>query len=587
MLAKIFYVIFLFVFIAIIFFSNKEHQYLQPQPQPPIEVNNPMPLSNVKRLALVIGNSDYQFIPALSNPVNDAKDVAAALDNLGYEVIVLTNASYKAMIDAVQQFGERLLDLGFVGLFYFSGHGLQSGGKNYLIPVDAKIKTEADIKPLSLDANHVLAKMNEAKALVNVMILDACRDNPFKQAIIKSLSSKGLAHITAPSGTFISFATAPLKPAWGGKENERNSIYTKYLLAALKYQTNVSISDVFIELRNQVMLETKDAEAQQVPWDTSSLRHQFCFAECSFDSKVKLPELVVTPLSPVQDDKNINFTAILNPLPLQELKRDMFEKTVEFKKRVKQYHEHRLQLFDESLAKFNKAGMDGDKRYQAGIVYLTKYDADKEIFDFEIKLQAGWVKQIFSDLSYQGQKWIVIPPVEAKALWQAGKQKPLFLIVKRSGDHSVVTNVILRGEKKAWDVGNFKEFRAHGEFRDSLKDGGFGPKMVWISAGTFRMGDIQADGDKHEVSVGRFAMGKYEVTFAEYDLFAEATGRTKPDDNGWGRDNNPVINVSWNDATAYTKWLSDQTGKTYRLPTEAEWDTKSAKLICSASWNGY
>jgi formylglycine-generating enzyme required for sulfatase activity len=114
-------------------------------------------------------------------------------------------------------------------------------------------------------------------------------------------------------------------------------------------------------------------------------------------------------------------------------------------------------------------------------------------------------------------------------------------------------------------------------FRDTLTDGSFGPEMVVIPAGTFRMGDIQGGGSSdeqpvHEVYVGQFAMGKFEVTFAEYDKFAEADGREKPDDRGWGRGNRPVMNVTWYDATAYTEWLSNQTGKQYRLPTEAQWE---------------
>ncbi|MDM8558418.1 SUMF1/EgtB/PvdO family nonheme iron enzyme [Candidatus Parabeggiatoa sp. HSG14] len=114
-------------------------------------------------------------------------------------------------------------------------------------------------------------------------------------------------------------------------------------------------------------------------------------------------------------------------------------------------------------------------------------------------------------------------------------------------------------------------------FRDRLNNENLGPEMLWISAGRFRMGDIQGGGRDdeqpvHWVLVDKFAMGRYEVTFAEYDKFAEATGRKKPDDKGWGRGNRPVINVSWYDATAYTEWLSQQTGQQYRLPTEVEWE---------------
>jgi len=119
-------------------------------------------------------------------------------------------------------------------------------------------------------------------------------------------------------------------------------------------------------------------------------------------------------------------------------------------------------------------------------------------------------------------------------------------------------------------------------FRDRLKDGGEGPEMVLIPAGRFRMGDITGNGRDneqpvHEVSVESFAMGRYPVTFAEYDYFCEqASGwfkkRKKPNDRGWGRGNRPVINVSWHEAVSYTKWLSEQTGQQYRLPTEAEWE---------------
>ena len=114
-------------------------------------------------------------------------------------------------------------------------------------------------------------------------------------------------------------------------------------------------------------------------------------------------------------------------------------------------------------------------------------------------------------------------------------------------------------------------------FRDVLRDGSLGPTMVWIPAGSFQMGDICGTGwdnerPLHDVNVERFAIGVYPLTFAEYDRFAEATGKAKPYDQGWGRGNRPAINISWLDAMAYCTWLTKQTGETYRLPTEAEWE---------------
>jgi formylglycine-generating enzyme required for sulfatase activity len=128
-------------------------------------------------------------------------------------------------------------------------------------------------------------------------------------------------------------------------------------------------------------------------------------------------------------------------------------------------------------------------------------------------------------------------------------------------------------------------------FHDRLQDGSKGPEMVWIAGGRFKIGNIQGGGDSdeqpvHEVSIGRFAMGRFEVTFAEYDKFAEATGRSKPDDWGWGRGNRPVIDVSWYDATAYTEWLSQQTGQKYRLPTEAEWEYAARAGTTTKYWWG-
>ncbi|RMD68212.1 MAG: PEGA domain-containing protein, partial [Gammaproteobacteria bacterium] len=131
-------------------------------------------------------------------------------------------------------------------------------------------------------------------------------------------------------------------------------------------------------------------------------------------------------------------------------------------------------------------------------------------------------------------------------------------------------------------------------FRDRLRDGGFGPEMVVIPPGRFLMGSPfdeegrdSDEGPQHRVSIARpFAIGRYEVTFEEYDRFCEATGRRRPDDNGWGRGKRPVINVSWHDAKAYARWLSKQTGKRYRLPSEAEWEYAARAGTSTRYWWG-
>jgi len=128
-------------------------------------------------------------------------------------------------------------------------------------------------------------------------------------------------------------------------------------------------------------------------------------------------------------------------------------------------------------------------------------------------------------------------------------------------------------------------------FRDRLQVGGFGPQMVVIPAGRFEMGDIQGDGYDEEkpvqsVSMKPFAIGRYEVTFSEYDRFTKANNKEKPDDEGWGRCHRPVINVSWHDAMAYVQWLSEQTGRHYRLPTEAQWEYAARANTKTKYWWG-
>ena len=162
-----------------------------------------------KRTALVIGNAKYQFARTLANPVNDATDMSAALKELGFEVITGTDLTHSQMREKVREFGDKLRVNGGVGLFYYAGHGVQVSGINYLIPVEADIPREDEIVDLAFRLNGIFEKMNTANNGFNIVILDACRNNPFARSWSRSTNTDGLAQVTAPTGTFIAYSTSP------------------------------------------------------------------------------------------------------------------------------------------------------------------------------------------------------------------------------------------------------------------------------------------------------------------------------------------------------------------------------------------
>ena len=227
-----------------------------------IEIN-----STRRRTALVIGNAGYKNKP-LRNPRNDADDVSGALKGAGFQVIDLRDASLQQMRNGVRQFGDRLIN-NDVGLVYYSGHGVEVKGRNYFIPVNADIMREDEIADQGLDVSLILEKMNTAGKGVNILIVDACRDDPFGRSFRST--SRGLVQMDAPRGTIIAYATSPGKVASDG--DGRNSPYTKNLVRAMQ-QPNKPIEQVFKEVRRAVQEETKN---QQTPWENTSLSGDFYF----------------------------------------------------------------------------------------------------------------------------------------------------------------------------------------------------------------------------------------------------------------------------------------------------------------------
>lgn len=373
-----------------------------------------------KRVALVIGNGSYRYtdsMPKLANPANDADDIAAALRRFDFEVIAKKNLTKEEMDETITDFGRKAANSD-AALFYYAGHGLQVRGQNYLVPVDANIDSEAKVPYRAVNVNQLLEEMESSRSQVNIVMLDACRNNPISGKF-RSGASRGLAPPAAmPKGTVIVYATDPGNVAADG--SGRNGLFTAGLLKALK-GNDLTLGGVLYAASKQVQDATSQ---QQTPYvnGPATVQREFSF---------------VSP-STMTD---------LQPAPVQ------------------------------------------------------------------------------------------FQPVAQPVVQQATEA-----------------------------------FAATG-FNDPIT----GIEFVPVKGGCFRMGDITGDGDSdekpvHEVCVDGFSMGKYTVTNAQYRKFKPEHNSGEHKVNSLNSDSQPVVNVSWDEAVEYAKWLSLKSGKNYRLPTEAEWE---------------
>ena len=248
-----------------------------------------------KKFALIIGNSEYQYASPLANPMNDAIDISEVLRTLGFDVDIHVNATQEQMQNATNTFIKNLNETKGIGLFFYAGHGTQLEGINYLMPVEANIAEQSEIQKKGFDVAKLLNNMRIANNQTNIIILDACRDNPFSTKASqgqRSMSdaatatntkntrglvpatkavSSGLSKLDAPPNTLIAFATAPGRTADDG--HSRNSPYTRELLSTLQ-QEGLSVEQVFKTVRNNVITSSK---GKQIPWESSSLVKEFYF----------------------------------------------------------------------------------------------------------------------------------------------------------------------------------------------------------------------------------------------------------------------------------------------------------------------
>lgn len=236
-----------------------------------IALSGSFQLYAAERVALVIGNANYSEAP-LVNPLNDARAMTQRLQNLGFTVYSVTDADLGAMQQAVMDFMNEVTEES-TALVFYAGHGIQANGRNYLIPVDATLKSERALRFEALELNDILEELAEIEAKINIVILDACRNNPFARRFRGG--SRGLAVVDAARGTLIAYATAPGSVASDGHGD--NGLYTQELLKALE-APGLKVEEVFKRVRRQV---AEKSGGEQLPWESSSLIGDFVFNQSS------------------------------------------------------------------------------------------------------------------------------------------------------------------------------------------------------------------------------------------------------------------------------------------------------------------
>jgi formylglycine-generating enzyme required for sulfatase activity len=462
-----------------------------------------------KRLALSVGVDVYDNLPAieqLQKAVNDARAVGAALRQLGFDTAIEENVARLAFTRAWQRFLNRL-EPGDTAALFFAGHGVEIGGLNYLLPRDVPrvvVGEDRVLAEASIRFNTLMDDLREKKVRVALFIVDACRDNPFRDGSGRSVGgTRGLARIEAAEGSFVMYSAGAGEQALDrlpGADTSPNSVYTRTLLPILA-SPGLSLQDIAIRVRRQVVEAARTAGRKQTPAYYDQIVGDLVLkAGAAAEAK---PAAVPAP-------------------QVSDLERDW-----------------------------------AAVRDTSSVAMLEAFIARHKV-TFQASLAEARIAEL-KRLAEANKVAVVTPP-------------PPEVVEPATGG----------APDAALTLGRV--------FRDCAEC----PEMVVVPAGSFSMGSPENEvgrygdeGPQHLVTIARpFAVGRFEVTFTEWNACVAAGGCShRPNDEGGGGGNRPVINVSWNDITkGYLPWLSRKTGKAYRLLTEAEWEY-AARAGTTGRWS--
>ncbi|MCK6453862.1 MAG: SUMF1/EgtB/PvdO family nonheme iron enzyme [Alphaproteobacteria bacterium] len=549
------------------------------------------------RVALVVGNSAYRDMP-LRNSANDARAMAAKLRALGFDVVHQENLARAQIGAAVAEFVAKIKP-DSTALFYYAGHGMQSNQRNYLIPTDAEVPSEAALPFVGIDAAQLAEQMDRAGARVKFVILDACRNNPFERRL-RGGTGRGLAKMDAARGSMIAFATAPGSVAADG--DGEHGVYTEALLDALSVP-GLKAEEVFKRAREQVIEATRE---QQTPWEQSSLVGDFVFnlgGEPARPAPAAQADREALFWHSIQASGNASdFAAYLKRYPQGE-----FAPLAQNRLAALGARPLESAPFDKSSGGSTAAGSaaagtapgDAERGPPRGERTLEPFDKDlvartaarvREAPDLKARqvatLREGESARVLARV--KGENWYQVALKDQVPGFVAASllEEPEAYRRRRTEERKDEPAAPARAEvamlgPAAPDAG--------APFRDCEVC----PELVMVPAGSFTMGASLADRietkESNEtpprlVTIAKsFALGRFEVTWAQFraciDERACCLGGTRCkalSDEGWGAaiqdDKRPAAGVSWEDAQDYVAWLSRRTGRRYRLPSEAEWE---------------
>jgi formylglycine-generating enzyme required for sulfatase activity len=539
------------------------------------------PEKEQKRLALVLGNAEYQHTASLKNAANDAVDMTDALRTLDFEVMSGVNQSKTQMKKLIREFGEKLNKQGGVGLFFYAGHGVQYRSKNYLIPVDADIPVEDEVEDQAVDVNLLLAKMDTAKNDLNIIILDACRNNPFAKEWSKYRSMNeedGLAKIPAPKGTVLFYATEPGKVASDGAG--RNGLFTEVLLEQIK-KPDVELDAMIKSVRRTVAEKSKN---KQTPYNEGTNFNDFYFAKTPSKTKPNVPPLPAAPVKSNETEPNVTEkTGASREAETWNLVRNSTDAPA-------------LRIYLEEFPDGANAAKAKIKLEQI-LWDSIRTSRDKTVIQAHLKE--------FPNGANAPLARIRLRQLEVEEKNAASRETPTLETVSKETEPKETepkmiattkeTKPKTTAPKESAPTGTTRTKKtnpAEANTKNAARSNAVGMEFVFIPAGSFMMGaspgniaeslrvarkdyaDFDAEQLSNEkparrVTIGDgFWIGRYEVTQAQWTaVMGENPSNTKDCETC------PVERVSWEDIKLFLQKLNEKDdGYVYRLPSEAEWE---------------